>query len=58
MFRCENEDVVREFLRHAPEFALDPCRCPLTGRETPGCVQLWPWDGDCDAMFVARMRRR
>ncbi len=57
-FRRENEEVVRAFAESAPEFALEPFPHPLTGEATPGFIQFWPWDGDCDAMFAARFRRR
>jgi 16S rRNA (cytosine967-C5)-methyltransferase len=56
MFRRENEDVVASFLADHSEFALEPFPSPLSGHETNGMLQTWPWDGDCDAMFVARLR--
>jgi 16S rRNA (cytosine967-C5)-methyltransferase len=58
LFRRENEEVVRAFADSAPEFELEPFVHPLTGAPTPGFVQFWPWEGDCDAMFAARFRRR
>jgi 16S rRNA (cytosine967-C5)-methyltransferase len=57
-FKRENEEVVEEFLAAHADFALEPYAHPLTGTPTPGTLQIWPWDGDCDAMFTARMRRR
>ncbi|MFA6816080.1 MAG: RsmB/NOP family class I SAM-dependent RNA methyltransferase [Lentisphaeria bacterium] len=57
MFACENQDIVNTFLAAHPEFKLAPYRCPVTGRETEGMNQIWPWDGDCDAMFTAKMWR-
>ena len=57
LFRRENEDVVRTFLREAPQYSLEPFVHPLTGTSAPGMLSIWPWEGDCDAMFVARMRR-
>ncbi|MBK8482084.1 MAG: RsmB/NOP family class I SAM-dependent RNA methyltransferase [Proteobacteria bacterium] len=59
LFARENERLVADFLAQHDEFVLDEFAHPLTG--APGCsgmLQLWPWEGDCDAMFVARMRRR
>jgi len=58
MFRRENEDVVRTFLAKHQEFRLESFTNPLTGDPTSGMVQFWPWDGDCDALFAARMRRK
>lgn len=56
MFQEENENNVRRILTELP-VNLDPFLNPLTGEETPGWLQVWPWDGDCDAMFVARFRK-
>lgn len=58
MFVRENQEVVREFLDSHREFKLVPFTCPLTGQETDGMNQLWPWDADCDAMFTAKMLRK
>jgi len=58
MFRQENQGVVEEFLRQNSAFALAPFTCPVSARECPGYNQLWPWDGDCDAMFTAKFQRR
>lgn len=57
LFRLENEDVVHGFLAGHPEFSLEPFAHPLTGAPVPGTLMIWPWDGDCDAMFAARLRR-
>ncbi len=57
LFDAENEAVVESFLTESPGFALEPCPHPLTGAGTPGMPRIWPWDGDCDAMFVARLKR-
>jgi 16S rRNA (cytosine967-C5)-methyltransferase len=58
MFRRENRAVIAAFLAHAPAFHLEPFSSPLTGEATDGTLQTWPWDGDCDAMFTARLRRQ
>lgn len=58
MFKRENQDVVRQFLKQHPDFELAPYTSPLTGMDCDGMQQLWPWDGDCDAMFMAKMRRK
>lgn len=57
-FFAENEAVVRQFLRLRRDFVLEPFEHPLNGEPTAGMVQIWPWDGDCDAMFVAKCRRQ
>jgi len=56
MFREENEEVLKSFLLANPFFELVPFTNPLTGQATEGYTQFWPWDGDCDIMFVARMK--
>jgi len=58
LFRAENEGVVEAFLSAHPEFRLDPFPHPLSKMPVDGTLQTWPWDGDCDAMFVARLVRR
>ena len=55
--RPETEEVVMKFLDHHTRFILDPFLHPLTGAKTDGQVQIWPWDADCDGMFIARFRR-
>ena len=46
------------FLATHPEFTLEPFEHPLTGEPCSGELQIRSFDGDCDSMFVARMRRR
>ncbi len=59
IFKMENQDRVREFLEKHVDFAPEAFAHPLTGVPVPdGCLQLGPDDEDCDAMFVARLRRR
>ena len=58
LFDAENECVVRAFLTEQPDFALEPFPHPLADEQCAGQLRIWPWDGDCDAMFVARFRRR
>jgi 16S rRNA (cytosine967-C5)-methyltransferase len=45
------------FLDQNPGFKLDPFAHPLTGEQTTGQTQIWPWDGPGDAMFIARFIR-
>ena len=49
--------MIRSFLAERSDFRLEPFRHPLTQAPTPGQAQIWPWEGDCDAMFVARLRK-
>lgn len=55
--RPETEEVVMNFLDQHPRFRLDPFAHPLTGEPTSGSLQIWPWEGPGDAMFIARFRR-
>ncbi|MEN7973555.1 MAG: methyltransferase domain-containing protein [Verrucomicrobiota bacterium] len=56
--RPETEEVVMNFLDQNPNFKLDPFDNPLTGEPTDGQLQIWPWDGPGDAMFIARFVRK
>lgn len=59
LFAAENEAVADAFLAAHPAFRPEPFPHPLTGATCPaGRVQIWPWDGDCDAMFATRFRRQ
>ena len=58
LFPVENGMVVEKFLAEHPEFTLEPFANPLTGEPTSGQLQIRSFDGDCDSMFVARMRRK
>lgn len=53
---AETVAVVERFLRQHSEFRLAPVPHPLTGALTDGTLWVWPWDGPCDGMFIARMR--
>jgi len=55
--RPETEEVIMHFLDQNPGFKLDPFANPLTGEQTDGQLQIWPWDGPGDAMFIARFVR-
>ena len=57
IFTCENQDIVHAFLEKHPDFALEEFASPLDGTLCKGQLQIWPWDGDCDGMFVARFKR-
>ena len=55
---AENEAVVRSFLQQHAEFALEGWTNPLTGTLTDGMLRVWPMDANCDATFMARLRRK
>jgi len=55
--RPETEEVVMHFLDQNPSFKLDPFTNPLTGEPTEGSLQIWPWDGPGDGIFIARFIR-
>lgn len=53
----ETTDIIEPFLETHPNFKLDPVPHPLTGEPTDGQVYIWPWDGPCNGMYVARMKK-
>ncbi len=55
----ENEGVVEKFLQQFPDFEVEPFAHPLTGETCEnGYARIQPWEGDGDAMFVARFRKK
>ncbi len=57
LFSHENEEVVKAFLAAHAEYGLEAFDHPLTGERCDGMLPLLSFDGDCDSMFVARLRR-
>ena len=58
VFKEENREQAAAFLARHPEFVPERFPHPLTGElTTDGMLQITPADADCDAMFVARMRK-
>lgn len=57
-FNRENGGVCQDFLAAHDDFALEPFAHPLTGEGTDGTLQIWPWDADCNSMYMARFKRR
>jgi 16S rRNA (cytosine967-C5)-methyltransferase len=55
--REETTGVLERFLAEHPEFVLEPFKHPLMGAPTEGILQIWPWEGPGDGMFMARLRR-
>ncbi len=59
VFPAENRKVVESFLADNPDFYTEEFTAPLTGKkQSDGMWSIAPSDGDCDGMFVARMRRK
>jgi 16S rRNA (cytosine967-C5)-methyltransferase len=55
--REETAEVVERFQSEHPEFLLNPFENPLTGIQTDGTLQIWPWEGPGDGIFTARFLR-
>jgi len=55
--REETSGVLERFLAEHPEFKPEPFTHPLTGDPAAGTVQIWPWEGPGDGMFIARLRK-
>ncbi len=53
----ETTETLERFLADHPNFSLEPFANPLTGKPTDGTLQIWPWDGPGDGMFIARLKR-
>ena len=58
IFAEENEKQVENFLNFHFDFALDENWCILLNDKKSGMLRVSPWDGDCDASFAARLRRK
>ncbi len=53
--REETTEVLDGFLAEHANFTLDPFDHPLTGEPSDGSLQIWPWDGPGDGMFIVRL---
>ncbi|MBE6917801.1 MAG: 16S rRNA (cytosine(967)-C(5))-methyltransferase RsmB [Ruminococcaceae bacterium] len=59
LLREENEEVVRAFLAHHPDFYLEPLQLPAVFPEnTTGMLTLVPGQYDTDGFFIAKLRRK
>ncbi len=45
---AETTGVIEPFLKERPDFQM----------ESDGITWVWPWDGPCDGMFIARLERQ
>ena len=55
--REETTEVMERFLAVHPEFSPEPFVHPLTGAQMDGTLQIWPWEGPGDGMFISRLRK-
>ena len=54
----ETVEVIDAFLRKRHDFTLETAPHPLHGKKEKGLFWVWPWDGPCDGMFMARMQKK
>ena len=57
MTSAETVELIKAFLRVRNDFTLETAPHPLHGKVEQGLFWVWPWDGPCDGMFLAVMRR-
>jgi 16S rRNA (cytosine967-C5)-methyltransferase len=55
--RQENEDVVQRFLAATPGFSPASFSHPLDDTPCQGQAWVYPWQGSCNGMFIARLIR-
>lgn len=53
----ETVEVTERFLADHEQFALEPFENPLSGEPCDGALQIWPWEGPGDGMYIARFRK-
>ena len=59
VFAEENEETVRRFMARHDDLVLEEFDHPLGfGKVSGGMVRFRSFDGDCDSLFAARLRRR
>ena len=56
--RAETADVIEGFLAGRQDFRLEPTAHPLSGNPTPGLIWIWPWESECNGMFIACLTKR
>ena len=54
----ETVEALERFLADHSNFEPESFANPLTNEMTDGTLQIWPWDGPGDGMFIARLRRK
>lgn len=55
--RRETVDVVDAFISGHADYEFETIVHPLSRTPCRGIAWIWPWDGPCDGMFIAVMRR-
>lgn len=55
--REETTVALERFIESQPGFALEAFTNPLNGKPIGGTLQIWPWEGPGDGMFMARLRK-
>ncbi len=58
MTAVETAGAAAAFARRRPDFNLQPAAHPLTGQACDGRIWIWPWEGSCNGMFIARWQRQ
>ena len=53
----ETTEVLERFMADHSDVVPEAFENPLTGGATDGTLQIWPWDGPGDGMFIARLRK-
>jgi len=53
----ENTDVIRPFLERNNEFHLENILNPLNREQSNGLIWIWPWEFNCNGMFIAVMKK-
>lgn len=55
--RAENTDVIAAFLEQYRECRLEKLINPLNGEPASGIIWIWPWEENCNGMFLAVMKK-
>ena len=58
MTSAETIEVVRRFEERHPTFEAEAMEHPLQPGVSAHPLWIWPWDGPCGGMFIARWRNR
>lgn len=53
----ENTDVIRRFLERQKEFHPENILNPLNRKPSNGLIWIWPWELNCNGMFIAVMKK-
>ncbi len=53
----ETSGVLGQFLADQPAFQLETTAHPLSGESCAAPIWIWPWMGNCNGMFIARLKK-